>query len=123
MGDAEQLGQVIHNLLRNAQDATAEATRPQITLATRAQDGTVTLSVLDNGQGFPEEVVRRAFEPYVTTKPKGTGLGLAIVRRIVEAHDGKVRIENLAPRGARITIELPALAVAEAGMAVGRVAS
>ncbi|TXF13278.1 sensor histidine kinase [Pelomicrobium methylotrophicum] len=123
MGDAEQLGQVIHNLLRNAQEATGETTQAHITLMTRAEEEVVTLSVVDDGPGFPEEVVRRAFEPYVTTKLKGTGLGLAIVKRIVEAHEGKVRIENLAPRGARVTIELPALAAAQAETAVGQAAS
>ena len=55
--------------------------------------------------GFPETLMERAFEPYVTTKPKGTGLGLAIVKKIVEEHGGSSRrSRNVAPRGARVTI-------------------
>ena len=51
--------------------------------------------------------MQRAFEPYVTTKPKGTGLGLAIVKKIVEEHGGSVAISNVEPHGARVTITLP----------------
>jgi len=52
-------------------------------------------------------MIRHAFEPYVTTKPKGTGLGLVIVKKIVEEHGGTVRIENMQPHGACITLLLP----------------
>jgi nitrogen fixation/metabolism regulation signal transduction histidine kinase len=52
--------------------------------------------------------MQRAFEPYVTTKPKGTGLGLVIVKKIVEEHGGTVEIENVTPHGARVTFTLPA---------------
>ena len=107
VGDAAQLRQVIHNLLQNAQDALAETAAPRITVASSAGDGVVRLAVTDNGCGFPEQVMQRAFEPYVTTKPRGTGLGLAIVKKIVEEHGGAATITNVTP-GARVTIELPA---------------
>jgi nitrogen fixation/metabolism regulation signal transduction histidine kinase len=68
----------------------------------------VRLSVSDNGGGFAEHVKARVFEPYVTTKPKGTGLGLPIVKKIVEEHHGAIRVENIRPQGARISITLPA---------------
>jgi nitrogen fixation/metabolism regulation signal transduction histidine kinase len=110
VGDAAQLRQVIHNLLQNSQDALADTREPRITIASRAEDGKVRLTVVDNGCGFPEQVIQRAFEPYVTTKPKGTGLGLAIVKKIVEEHGGMATIANIAPRGARVTILLPATA-------------
>jgi nitrogen fixation/metabolism regulation signal transduction histidine kinase len=110
VGDAAQLRQVIHNLLQNAQDALAETPEPSITIASGAEDGTVRLTITDNGCGFPEPVMRRAFEPYVTTKPKGTGLGLVIVKKIVEEHGGTAAIANVAPRGALVTIRLPAAA-------------
>ncbi len=110
VGDAAQLRQVIHNLLQNAQDALADTGEPRITIASGAEAGMVQLTVADNGCGFPENVIRRAFEPYVTTKPRGTGLGLAIVKKIVEEHGGTVTIANAAPRGARVTIQLPAAA-------------
>jgi nitrogen fixation/metabolism regulation signal transduction histidine kinase len=108
MADREQLGQVIHNLMRNAQDALAEVSDPLITIATRARGAAVTVSICDNGPGFAPEVRARAFEPYVTSKPRGTGLGLAIVKKIVEEHGGAVSIEAAAPRGARVSVSLPA---------------
>jgi nitrogen fixation/metabolism regulation signal transduction histidine kinase len=107
VGDAAQLRQVIHNLLQNAQDALADTPAPAITVATAAVGDTVRLTITDNGCGFPENVIQRAFEPYVTTKPRGTGLGLAIVKKIVEEHGGAATIENVAPRGARVTVQLP----------------
>jgi nitrogen fixation/metabolism regulation signal transduction histidine kinase len=110
VGDAAQLRQVIHNLLQNAQDALSETTAPAITVATAADGGMAQLTITDNGSGFPEHVIQRAFEPYVTTKPKGTGLGLAIVRKIVEEHGGSVTVVNIAPRGARVTVQLPGAA-------------
>ena len=113
-GDATQLRQVIHNLLQNAQDALGGAEAPRIEIATAVRDGRAEFSVTDNGTGFPEHLMKRAFEPYVTTKPRGTGLGLSIVRKIVEEHNGEVTITNVAPHGARIAIVLPP-AVSNAG--------
>jgi nitrogen fixation/metabolism regulation signal transduction histidine kinase len=108
VGDAAQLRQVIHNLLQNAQDALAGAHDPAVVVASAHADGMVRLTVTDNGCGFAAQVMKRAFEPYVTTKPRGTGLGLAIVKKIVEEHGGTAAIANVEPRGARVTIELPA---------------
>jgi len=110
VGDAAQLRQVIHNLLQNAQDALADTSEPRVTIASGAAGGAVQLTVTDNGCGFPEHLMPRAFEPYVTTKPKGTGLGLTIVKKIVEEHGGAAAVANVAPRGARVTIQLPAAA-------------
>jgi len=100
MGDAQQLRQVLHNLLQNAQDAT-EAAGPTsaaqgVTVRTQWLEGSarVRLSVLDCGTGFPERILKRAFEPYVTTKAKGTGLGLAVVKKIADEHGTRVDIAN-----------------------------
>jgi nitrogen fixation/metabolism regulation signal transduction histidine kinase len=118
-GDAEQLRQVIHNLIANAQDALApEAARndetsatkqpqPEICIATRMEGRGALMTVSDNGGGFPKEMLARAFEPYVTTKTKGTGLGLAIVKKIVDEHHGEIEIANASPHGAQVTIRLP----------------
>lgn len=113
-GDASLLRQVIHNLLQNAQDASSAQPDAFIEVATEAREGKVLLTVRDQGSGFPENVLRRALEPYVTSKPKGTGLGLAIVKKIVDEHHGSVQIANAPDRGAVITIALP---LAEAGVA------
>ena len=110
--DRSQLRQVIHNLLQNANDALGGKPNPRIEIAsTRTEDG-VCLTVLDNAGGFPEALLKRAFEPYVTTKPKGTGLGLAIVKKIIDEHHGRIALANWhhvasGEAGARMTIVLP----------------
>ena len=106
-GDATRLRQVIHNLLQNAQDALHGVAQPQITLSTRSLPGEIQLCVVDNGAGFPESVLSRAFEPYMTTKTKGTGLGLAIVKKIVEEHGGRIAIENNMGGGAHVMVYFP----------------
>jgi nitrogen fixation/metabolism regulation signal transduction histidine kinase len=110
--DPAQLRQVIHNLLQNAQDALAGTGEPLITVRTELQGAAVRVSVTDNGAGFPETIMRRVFEPYVTTKPKGTGLGLAVVRKIIEEHGGRIEVENIRPHGARVAFSLPAVTAA-----------
>jgi len=110
MADATQLRQVIHNLLANAEDALAEEVadmQPEIVVSTRSNEQGVELQVSDNGSGFTPQILARAFEPYVTTKSKGTGLGLAIVKKIMDEHQGEIRIANRIPRGAEITLRLP----------------
>ena len=110
-GDPDRLRQVIHNLLQNAQDALTGNRDPRIEVTTELSGGQVWLRISDNGCGFPDAIIKGAFEPYVTTKPKGTGLGLAIVKRIIEEHHGTVTIENRAgkegARGAAVRISLP----------------
>jgi nitrogen fixation/metabolism regulation signal transduction histidine kinase len=115
-GDANQLRQVLHNLIKNAAEALAEhgaapslfaGEGPRVLVATRIEDRRVALVVADNGPGFPPQILARAFEPYVTTKPRGTGLGLAIVRKIVDEHHGEIHIGNRSGGGAEITIRLP----------------
>jgi len=110
-GDPDRLRQVIHNLLQNAQDALAGSDDPRIEVVTELSRGQVWLRISDNGCGFPEAIIKGAFEPYVTTKPKGTGLGLAIVKRIIAEHHGTVTIENRSGkeggRGAAVRISLP----------------
>lgn len=123
MGDATQLRQVLHNLLQNAQDATAELNgqrAAQIEVSTEAihysdADGAtrtaVSLSVSDNGPGFDSKVMARAFEPYVTSKPRGTGLGLPVVKKIIEEHGGRIELQNRKDgAGARVSLLLLRLA-------------
>ena len=109
--DAAQIRQVIHNLVQNAQDALENArsrgTAPSIEVRTELAGDMVRLAISDNGGGFPEELMARIFDPYVTTKPRGTGLGLAIVKKIVDEHHGRVAIENRPSRGASVSVHLP----------------
>ncbi len=112
--DSAQIRQVIHNLVQNAQDAIENrkdargAAAPAIEVRTESAGDRVRLSVSDNGGGFPEELIGRVFEPYVTTKSRGTGLGLAIVKKIVDEHRGEVLIENHPDEGACVSVLLPA---------------
>jgi nitrogen fixation/metabolism regulation signal transduction histidine kinase len=105
VGDATQLRQVIHNLLQNALDAIAEQDDGRVVLRTEAARNergelrAVRLAIVDNGPGFSERVLKRAFEPYVTTKTKGTGLGLAVVKKIADEHGARIRIANLGAEG------------------------
>ena len=104
MGDATLLRQVVHNLVQNALDATTERTAdgspPQVEVITDAplkDDGSVRavrLRVRDNGPGFSAHVLKRAFEPYLTTKAHGTGLGLAVVKKVADEHHALVKLRN-----------------------------
>jgi nitrogen fixation/metabolism regulation signal transduction histidine kinase len=95
-GDAQQLRQVVHNLLQNAQDATEGQPQPLVTIATQwvPTSGRVRLVVKDSGLGFPPKILKRAFEPYVTTKARGTGLGLAVVKKIADEHSARIDLKN-----------------------------
>jgi len=114
-GDAALLRQVVHNLVQNALDAAhdraAEHGPAHVIVRTdtpRNEDGSiraVRLAVRDNGPGFPDKVLRRAFEPYLTTKAKGTGLGLAVVKKIADEHKALVRIRNLTANPSQPPIE------------------
>jgi nitrogen fixation/metabolism regulation signal transduction histidine kinase len=112
-GDATQLRQVIHNLVQNALDAVAERPDGLVrvrTEAARNEQGVlraVRLLVIDNGPGFSDKVLKRAFEPYVTTKSKGTGLGLAVVKKIADEHGARVRVANLGAAGGGVEGEPP----------------
>lgn len=110
IGDTTQLRQVIHNLVQNALDATADRPDGHVRLRTeiaRTEQGdirAVRLQVIDNGPGFADNVLKRAFEPYVTTKTKGTGLGLAVVKKIADEHGARIRLTNLTRTGADETV-------------------
>ena len=95
-GDAAQLRQVVHNLIQNAQDASAQSAQPMVHVWTEqaAASQRVRLRIVDNGSGFSESVLQRAFEPYVTTKAGGTGLGLAVVKKIADEHHARIEIKN-----------------------------
>jgi nitrogen fixation/metabolism regulation signal transduction histidine kinase len=108
--DEQQLRQVIHNLVQNAQDASLAnqlERQPLVTLRTRLNDegDRVRLQVLDSGTGFSDAILKRAFEPYVTTKSKGTGLGLAVVKKIADEHHAQVHLKNRLQTQTSQTIE------------------
>jgi PAS domain S-box-containing protein len=112
-GDADQLGQVLSNLLVNAQQAMdgIEGARRVTVAAKPDAGGLVELTVADNGPGIPGHVLPRIFEAFFTTKPAGlgTGIGLAICRNVVLAHGGTIEAGNASEGGAVFRIRLPAL--------------
>jgi PAS domain S-box-containing protein len=109
-GDADQLHQVLVNLVVNAQHALlARATPRRLAIRATAAGATVTLTVTDNGPGMSEAVVKRAFEPFFTTKAQGvgTGVGLSVVHGIVTAHGGSITVDTVEGEGATFRVELP----------------
>lgn len=104
--DPQLMEQVFWNLYLNA--AQAMETGGGIRTIFEAGDGSVFVTVEDDGPGIPEEVREKAFLPFATTKSRGTGLGLAICRKILETHGGTVEILDGGGGGARIRLALPA---------------
>jgi nitrogen fixation/metabolism regulation signal transduction histidine kinase len=143
LADADQMRQVLHNLVKNASEAMAEQQKvgagpsqadappvggsepglrargankvgaggtANVKVTTQGNGRTATLTVSDNGTGFPAQILEHAFEPYVTTKPKGTGLGLAIVHKIIDDHGGTITLANRPAEeggGAEVSLQLP----------------
>jgi len=107
--DPVSIRQVLHNLIKNAQEATAEQCRVTIKIAKVVRNNAeyVELSLYDNGSGLNAEQIETIFEPYVTSKAKGTGLGLAIVKKIIEEHGGVIWVDTSYNAGAGFIIQLP----------------
>ncbi len=115
-GDTQQLRQVIHNLLQNAQDATLQQAQAlgvapvPVEISTQWVESSkrVRLSICDSGTGFAPHILQRAFEPYVTTKVRGTGLGLAVVKKIADEHGARIdltnRLEGGLVKGAQVSL-------------------
>lgn len=110
--DREMLRRALLNLLLNALDAMSRGGEVVIT-AFRSR-GSFELEVADSGPGLHDDVRRRAFEPFYTTKSGGTGLGLAIVERVVAAHGGSVTAVNCPEGGAAFTLQFPQRALGAA---------
>ncbi len=108
-GHAGQLNQVFMNLLANAAQAVAGHDGATIRIRTRDHNGDVVISIEDNGEGIPDEVLPRIFDPFFTTKDvgEGSGLGLAIVHGIVERHGGTIAVDSELAKGTTFTVTLP----------------
>ena len=111
--DAQQIQQLVLNLLLNAEQALVDSGRADavIRFVTRSDRASrrVVFQVIDNGPGVPQNVAAKIFDPFFTTKPVGigTGLGLSIAHGIITEHGGSIRFENAEGGGAAFTIELP----------------
>jgi PAS domain S-box-containing protein len=109
-GDPTQVQQVLMNLCLNARDAMAEGGTLGIRTATACCDGRgyVVLSVSDTGRGMTEQVRKRIFEPFFSTKESGTGLGLAVVQQIVDRAGGRIEVASQVGVGSRFEVWWPA---------------
>jgi nitrogen fixation/metabolism regulation signal transduction histidine kinase len=109
--DPVSIRQVLHNLVKNAQEAIDDKGQIEIKLnkARRNDSEYVELAIYDNGPGLDEQQIDTIFEPYVTTKIKGTGLGLAIVKKIIEEHGGVIWVDTTYNSGAGFIIQLPTI--------------
>jgi signal transduction histidine kinase len=107
--DIAQLGQALLNLLKNAHEACAEADPPNddVELRLTRLPQWLRVEVLDRGKGMNEAVLQNALMPFYSTKRNGTGLGLALTREIVEAHGGRVSLQNRREGGLCVSIFLP----------------
>ena len=109
-GDVEHLKQILINLIQNA----ADASNPNDTITLHARNlnsrnaNQIAIDVIDQGSGVPEEVAKKLFNPFYTTKPKGSGLGLSIAKRIAQAHHGDLTFVSAPGEGTTFTLTLPA---------------
>jgi signal transduction histidine kinase len=114
--DSDLIVQVLIGLLANAADVVPRG--GEVRLGARAiGEGLVEIDVADSGPGVPQELRARIFEPFFTTRDKGTGLGLAVARQIVEAHEGRIEVDERPGGGALFRIALPEARGARAGIA------
>ncbi len=103
--DADMLYQAFLNLFLNALQAMD--TDGQLTISMKVVDQQLHVSLVDSGPGIDSAILDKIWDPFFTNKEKGTGLGLGIVQNIIEAHNGKIQLDNAASGGARVQIELP----------------
>jgi two-component system sensor histidine kinase HydH len=108
-GDETQLEQVLLNLLLNAQKAMPAGGQIDVRLRHDPVEGAVILEVEDDGPGIPEDVRKRLFQPFFTTRTDGTGLGLATCLKNVQYHGGTIEVQSEVGRGARFIVTLPLL--------------
>ena len=92
--DKFQISQCFNNLIKNAVEAVEKIPNPAISINLKTDKSHLFIEVIDNGVGISREMANKIFEPYFTTKNKGTGLGLSIVKKIIEDHNGKIKIEK-----------------------------
>lgn len=104
--DRVQIQQVLLNLIRNAVEAMEDADNKELEIATRREDDTAVFSVADRGPGLSEEARNSLFQPFASTKEQGLGVGLSISRTIVEAHGGRLWVEDRPSGGTRFSFSL-----------------
>lgn len=105
--DKPKLKQAFINIITNALQAMKNHPNPEFTCTAVAEKYFIDIEFKDNGSGIPQAIVQRIFEPFYTTKEKGTGLGLAITHRIIEGHEGTIKVNSEEKKGTTFFIRLP----------------
>ncbi len=109
--DGGQIRQLLHNLIVNSCEAVTEGQQAEVHIHTevisKGGQPWLQMEISDRGPGYPQMVLEKPFEPYVTFKPGGSGLGLAICRKIVSDHDGRISLSNPDSGGASTMVSLP----------------
>jgi signal transduction histidine kinase len=110
LGDTTQLTRAVQNVIVNAIQACAEK-KGTVTVTCVRKDFYVDILVEDTGSGIPSELMAKIFEPYFTTKQakSGTGLGLYITKKVIEDHQGSIKVESTPEAGTTFTLRLPLL--------------
>ena len=103
--DADQIQQVLVNIITNAVQATPEGGK--LTIDASEKDKFLEMKITDTGCGIPQEAVDKIFNPLFTTKAKGIGLGLAVCKAIIDRHQGDIKVESQVGKGTTFTIKLP----------------
>ena len=112
----QDIGRVVLNLINNAFYAVDEKKKqnlngyePTVSVSTKKNNGKVEISVADNGNGIPQKILDKIFQPFFTTKPtgQGTGLGLSLAYDIIKAHGGELKVETKEGEGSEFIIQLP----------------
>lgn len=110
-GDANQIRQVLINLLINSNQAMSSIEEPRITIQAEEDltgpGKSILISITDNGRGIPQRNQTNIFDPFFTTRENGTGLGLSIVSQIIDNHDGELTVRDATPQGTVFQIRLP----------------
>jgi len=103
--DANQIGQVLINLIENACQAMTDGGKLQI--STRKSKTFTEIEIADSGCGIPEKEINKIFDPLFTTKPKGIGMGLAVCHGIIDKHNGTIEVKSREGKGTNMIIKLP----------------
>jgi signal transduction histidine kinase len=103
--DASSMKQVFLNLIKNASEACSQ--NGELIIKTEYTPPWIKISFTDKGHGIPPESIDHIFKPFFTTKPAGMGMGLAISQRIIQAHNGRMEVNNILPKGSQFSILLP----------------
>jgi signal transduction histidine kinase len=112
----QDIGRVVLNLINNAfyavdekKKQTGEGYEPTVSISTKKKNDKVEISIADNGNGIPQKILDKIFQPFFTTKPtgQGTGLGLSLSYDIVKAHGGELKVETTEGEGSEFIIQLP----------------